>query len=103
MPGSIDSGFGTSNKQGDDAGTRRLVRAYILENLLLGTDDKLDDGASLIVAGILDSTGAMELVAFLEQEFGLTVREEELVPENLDSIDHICRFIADKRAAVTEG
>lgn len=72
---------------------RNKVRVYILDSILLGTSEKLDDGASLLDAGILDSTGTMELVAYLEDAFGLTVFDQDIVADNLDSIDRICAFI----------
>ncbi|MFM2129007.1 MAG: hypothetical protein RL477_553 [Pseudomonadota bacterium] len=72
---------------------RIKVRTYILDSILLGTSDSLDDKASLLDAGILDSTGTMELVAYLEDEFGLTVFDSDIVADNLDSVDRICAFI----------
>jgi acyl carrier protein len=58
----------------------------------------LGDGDSLIDAGLIDSTGVLELVGFLEQEFGIDVADEDLVPENLDSIARLAAFIDRKRA-----
>lgn len=74
---------------------RGRIRAYLVDNLLLG-EDELDDGASLLDAGFLDSTGAVELVAFLEATFGILVADRELVPENLDSVERIAAFVARK-------
>src|SRR5687767_12261223 len=70
-----------------DEEMRQKVRAYIIDSILLGTADKLDDQASLLEAGILDSTGTMELVAYLEDEFGLTVFDSDIIADNLDSVD----------------
>lgn len=81
------------------AKVRAGVRAYVVENLLLGTDAELADAPSLIEAGVLDSTGAMELVGFLEQEFAVAISDSEIVPENLDSLDGIAGFVARKIAA----
>ncbi len=77
---------------------RDKVYDYIVENLLLGAADDLDESASLLDAGILDSTGAMELVAFLEQEFGIRITDTEIIADNLDSIDRICALVSRKRA-----
>jgi acyl carrier protein len=77
---------------------RRMVRSYIVDSLLLGAGDDLDDDTSLIEAGILDSTGAMELVAFLEDTFAVSVADQEIVPENLDSVARICALIERKLA-----
>jgi len=76
------------------------IRAYIVENFLFGDADPLeDDTMSLLDNGIIDSTGVMELVAFLEGDFGLTVADEELVPENLDSVANLAAFVTRKQAA----
>lgn len=76
------------------------IREYIIENFLFGDTSPLtDDGISLLDEGIIDSVGVMELVAFLEQDFGLTVEDEELIPENLDSVDNLAGFISRKQVA----
>lgn len=75
------------------------VRAYIVEHLLLGTDAALADSPSLIEAGILDSTGSLELVAFLEQAFMISVSDSEMVRENLDSLNGIAGFVVRKLEA----
>jgi len=85
-----------SDKQ--DAAIREKVTTYIIENLLLGADDNIHEDASLLGSGILDSTGALELVAFLEQEFRLTIKDSDLTPDNLDSIARIAAFVLTKRA-----
>jgi acyl carrier protein len=78
------------------ADIRARIRAYIVDNLLLGADAELAEAASLIEAGVLDSTGAMELVGFLEQAFMISVSDAEIVPENLDSLDGIAAFVMRK-------
>ena len=76
------------------------LRQFILENYLLRQDDgSLKDSDSLIARGILDSTGALELAMHLQDRYGVTVQDEELHPDNLDSIDRIAAFIERKRAA----
>ena len=76
------------------------LRQFILENYLLTQDDSsLGDADSLTGRGILDSTGALELVMHLEERYGVTVQDEELHPDNLDSIDRIAAFIERKRCA----
>lgn len=76
------------------------IRDYIIENFLFGDTEPLeDDSMSLLDNGIIDSTGVMELVAFLEGDFGLTIADEELVPENLDSVANLADFVARKHAA----
>jgi acyl carrier protein len=76
------------------------IRDYIIENFLFGDASPLtDDQMSLLDNGIIDSTGVMELVAFLEDDFGLTISDEELIPENLDSVANLAAFVQRKRAA----
>ncbi len=78
---------------------RAELRQFIVENYLLTRDDpSLRDSDSLTARGILDSTGALELVMHLEERYGVTVQDEELHPDNLDSIDRIAAFIERKRA-----
>jgi len=75
------------------------LREFIVENYLLTCDDSsLGDADSLTERGILDSTGALELVMHLQERYGVTVQDEELHPDNLDSIDRIAAFIERKRA-----
>ncbi len=81
--------------QNDIAGIRAKVRAYILENLLFTSDaSQLDDDASLLERGIIDSTGVLEIVMFLEEQFGIKVRDSDMLPENFDKVDSIARFVA---------
>jgi acyl carrier protein len=73
--------------------TETLVRDYILENFLFTTDHgQLQDNASFLEEGIVDSTGVLELVMFVEDTFGITVEDEEIVPENFDSVQQLARY-----------
>lgn len=72
------------------------IRNYIVEQFLFGNDQGLTPSLSLLESGMIDSTGVLELVMFLEESFGIKVRDEDLVPENLDSIDRIDRFVSRK-------
>lgn len=74
------------------------IRAYVLENYLF-TDDQsaLDSNDSFLEKGILDSTGILEVIYFLEDEFGIKVEDEEMVPENLDSVNRIVAYIHKKQ------
>lgn len=73
-----------------------IIRNFIIENMLFGDAAKLTDGASLLDAGIIDSTGILEIVQFIEETFGITVEDDELLPENLDSVEAITLFIKRK-------
>ena len=76
------------------------IRDYILDNYLF-TDDQsaLADEDSFLDKGIIDSTGIMEVIFFLEEEFGVQVDDEEMVPENLDSVKNIAAYIERKQAS----
>ena len=76
------------------------LRQFITDNFLFGAEVAFDDGDSLIGAGIIDSTGVLELIAHLEGEYDIMLEDAELVPENLDSIGNLVRFIEKKRGAV---
>ena len=76
--------------------TRRKVRAFIVENFLFGNEDGVKDDTSFLDEGIIDSTGILEMVSFLEEEFRITVEDEELVPENLGSIDNVVAYLEKK-------
>lgn len=78
---------------------RVTVRGYIVENFLFGQGNDLLDGTSFLEKGILDSTGVLELVAFLEETFSIKIDAEETLPDNLDSIDFICAFLERKLKA----
>jgi acyl carrier protein len=73
------------------------IRAHIVENCLFGLDGALADDSSFLDQGILDSTGVLELVAHLESTYGIKVADDELLPDNLDSINAICAFIDRKK------
>jgi len=77
---------------------RDRIRSYIVDRLMLGaTDAELNDDTSLIEMGIIDSTGIVELIAFLEKEFLIRIEDEEIVPENFDSLRQICGYLKRKR------
>jgi acyl carrier protein len=74
------------------------IRQFLAANFFLGEDPAaLAGSASLIEAGVIDSTGVLELVGFLEDAFDIRIQDDELVPENLDTIDNILRFVASKQ------
>jgi len=76
------------------------VRGYILENLLFSSDaTELPNDASLLDRGIIDSTGVLEIVLFLEGEFDIQIKASEMLPENFDSVDNIVRFVQRLRSA----
>jgi acyl carrier protein len=77
---------------------KTTVRQYILENFLMGDAGvKLTDDQSFLDHHIIDSTGFIELVTFLETTYGIQIKDDEMIPENLDSLDSIGRFIGSKK------
>lgn len=75
------------------------VKAFIIENFLFGdTSYELADTASLIENDIIDSTGVLELVAFIEDRFGIAMADADIVPANLDLLARISAFIAARSA-----
>ncbi|OQX83602.1 MAG: acyl carrier protein [Candidatus Latescibacteria bacterium 4484_7] len=78
--------------------SKELIRNFIRENFLFDSDDaKIDEEDSFLENGIVDSTGILELVSFVEDEFGIEVKDEELVPDNFDSIAKLAGFIERKK------
>lgn len=78
---------------------RAQVRDFIGQNFLFGDDgSSLDDAAPLMEQGILDATGVVELVLFLEETYGITVAESELRPEHFETVDAIAAYVAGKLA-----
>lgn len=79
---------------------KREVRDYITEQLLFGQENgQLADEDSLLEKGIIDSTGVLELIGFIENRYSIKVGDDELLPENLDSIDSLAGFIGRKLAS----
>jgi acyl carrier protein len=75
------------------------IRAFIFENFLFDADDNaLQNESSFLEEGIIDSTGVLELVEWLEEEFEIKVEDEELIPENLDSVILLAAFISSKKS-----
>lgn len=72
------------------------VKAFIVKNFLFGQTVELASDQSFLQSGVVDSTGLLELVAFLEERFGISVEDRELTPENLDSLANVSRYVAEK-------
>lgn len=78
---------------------KQKITSFIANDFLFREDlDDLSPSDSLLEHGVIDSTGVLELVAFLEETFGLNVADAEIVPENLDSIDAITAYVVRKQA-----
>jgi len=81
-----------------------MIRTYIAENMLFSDNGyPYSDSASFLEEGIVDSMGIMELVMFAEENFHVTVEDEELVPDNFDSVGKLAAYIRAKSPAATSG
>jgi acyl carrier protein len=76
----------------------REVRQFIIDNFLFGQEGELRNSDSFLENGIIDSTGVLELISFLEERFGLELSEADLTPDNLDSIDKVTRLVTSRLA-----
>ncbi len=77
--------------------TKKQLRDYIVENFLFGdTETKFADSDSFMEKGILDSTGILDVILYLEENFSMKVEDDELIPENLDSISNVVQYIQTK-------
>lgn len=77
---------------------KQQVRQFILDNFMMGSAADVPDDASFMERHIIDSTGFLELISFVEQAFDIQIGDHEMVPENLDSLNNIERFVQQKRA-----
>jgi len=76
---------------------KEKIRNFIVETFLFdAAESTINDDDSLLDSGIIDSTGVLELVSFIEEEFGIEVKDEELIPENLDSLNKLAAYIKNK-------
>ena len=69
------------------------VRQFVVENFLFGEDGTLKEDTSFLESGVIDSTGILELIAFLEETYGLEIEDEDVVPENFDTLRNVVRFL----------
>jgi len=79
---------------------RHEVREFIIENFLFGhSNNSLEDDESFLDTGIIDSTGVLQLVGYLEEHFGIAVSDADVTPENLDSVNRVVAFVEARLAA----
>jgi len=72
------------------------VRQFLRENFFVDDSEELQEDMSFMQTHLIDSTGFVELIAFVEESFGIEVRDEEMLPENLDSIASLKRYVTRK-------
>lgn len=75
---------------------QETIRKYVIENFLFGDDSQLEEDTSFLESGIIDSTGILELIEFIEETYDIRIEDEELIPENLDSIQSVVQFLERK-------
>jgi acyl carrier protein len=76
---------------------KQQIRSYVAESLFFSSDDyDLDDDMSFLDEGVVDSTGVVELVLFVEENFDIEVDDDEIVPDNFDSVNNLVAYIERK-------
>ena len=78
----------------------REIRGFLIKTFLFGRDEQLRDSDSLL-GNVIDSTGALELVVFLQERFGINVDDEDVIPDNFDSVKSVVRYVVKKRGSET--
>jgi acyl carrier protein len=76
------------------------IRQFVTDNFLFGKSADLVDGESLLDRGVIDSTGVLELIQFIEDHYGIKVEDEEAIPQNLDSVTCLTNYVRTKLAAI---
>ena len=80
---------------------REELRRFIIDNFLFGVEDsQFSDDDSFLEKGLIDSTGVLELVAFIEEQYGIRFQDDEIIPENLDSVNKLIQFLNKKLVPV---
>jgi len=73
------------------------IRTFVIENFIIDENpDQLENDQSFLESGIIDSTGILELVSFIEEHYSIKIEDEELIPDNLDSVNNVVKFINKK-------
>jgi len=79
---------------------QETVRSFVVEHFIFGDGDALEGDTSFLEEGIIDSTGILELVMFLEQTYGIKIDDSELLPQNFDTLDNIAAYLGAKTGVV---
>lgn len=72
------------------------LRTFIVENFLFGQASEFSDDDSFLKSGIIDSTGVVELISWVEERYSIRIEDDEILPDNLDSINKVSRFVTRK-------
>ena len=84
---------GAKDRSRKSARYLETVRQFVVDNFLFGEDGTLKEDTSFLESGIIDSTGILELIAFLEETYGLEIEDEDVIPENFDSLRNVVQFL----------
>lgn len=76
---------------------KKRLREFVAKQFYVADPGSFDDASSFLDRGIIDSTGVLELVSFVEGEYGLSIADEEIIPSNFDSVDALVAFVTRKR------
>jgi acyl carrier protein len=87
-------------RRGWMANINEEVRTFISDNFMFGEGATIEDDTSFLEKGIIDSTGILEVISHLESFYKIKIEDDELLPENLDSVNNIVRFIGNKIAGL---
>jgi len=80
------------------------IKIFVTSHFILEeSPTPIDNDQSFLESGIIDSTGMLELVSFIEEQYGIKIEDEELVPDNLDSVNNVVRFVNKKRGDRVQG
>lgn len=93
----------TNSTKEDQMSLQEDIRSFIVENFLFGEEAGLSDDSSFVKEGIVDSTGILQLVSFIQEQYQIEVEDEDLTPENLDSVCRVTSFIQGKRRLGLDG
>jgi acyl carrier protein len=76
---------------------KKKLREFIIDTFLIADEDEeLNDSDSFMQTGLIDSTGILEVITFLELEFSISVEDDEMIPDNLDSVDNLVKYVMRK-------
>ena len=77
------------------------IRQFVIENFLFGKGESLQDGESLLDKGVIDSTGVLELIQFIEDRYDIKIEDEEATPHNLDGVNSVANYVCKKLAIIS--
>jgi len=80
---------------------QQIMRDYIVDNILFGDGERLPAGESFRESRILDSLGFLDIITFMEQRFGIKINDDEVIPENFDTLRRMSEFVERKMSART--